>query len=69
MQQNTPRLSRVDILSRIDAIARELESLRRLVVRDFPQPVENFTDSLLGSLGAEPLTDYDYSLDLKRFAS
>ena len=37
----------------------ELQELRRLVGSPRPAPAFNFTECLLGSLGSEPLEDYD----------
>jgi hypothetical protein len=68
MQKIMTISSQNDILSRIDAIARELEDLRRSVLKATPAvKVDNLTDKLLGALGSESISNYDYNLDWERF--
>jgi hypothetical protein len=58
------------IVRRIDMIARELSELRRMVESAFrPEIPSSLTSELLGCLGSEPLDDYDYSDDWRRFGA
>lgn len=55
------------ILNRLDAIMRELESLRRQIIMPSPPPT-NLTDQLFGSLGKGTWEEYELDLDWQRFA-
>jgi hypothetical protein len=68
MQKVSPAFPHDAVLDRIEAITRELEDLRRLILEISSTPASNnFTDDLLGSLGSESITAYDYDLDWERF--
>jgi hypothetical protein len=56
------------ILRRIDAIIRELELLRTLVIAsETQQPAEDLTQKLFGVLGRGNWEEYDLNLDWQRF--
>jgi hypothetical protein len=59
-------IERTKILGQIDRIAQELQALRRML-EDASSPQAGLTAHLLGSLGAEPIEDYDYHLEWVRF--
>jgi hypothetical protein len=59
-------VERVRILEQIDKITQELQELRRMM-EDASPPQADLTARLLGSLGAEPIEDYDYHLEGMRF--
>jgi len=62
------KANRAVIIERIDAIARELSELRKMVNRSFPaEPSRSLTSELLGSLGSEPVEAYDHLLEWERF--
>lgn len=59
------------ILARLDAIMREVAAIRQTLLA-MTEPVTqrgNFTERLLGCLGTEPVSGYDFSLDWQRFAA
>lgn len=58
------------VLDRLETILQEVTLLRQILLRESPptQPVESLTDQLLGCLGEEHLSNYDYSLDWQRFS-
>lgn len=56
------------ILQRIDAIIRELEALRQVVVAaKITPPAENLAQQLFGALGQGSWAEYDLNLDWQRF--
>ena len=59
-------VERARLLEQIDKVTRELQELRRML-EDAPPPQVGLTARLLGSLGAEPIADYDYHLEWVRF--
>ena len=59
-------VERARILEQIDRVTRELQELRRML-EDASSPQMGLTARLLGSLGAEPIEDYDYHLEWVRF--
>lgn len=59
-------VERARILEQIDRVTRELQELRRML-EDTSPPQAGLTAHLLGSLGAEPIEDYDYHLEWMRF--
>jgi hypothetical protein len=59
------------ILARLDEIIKEAIAIRRALLAT-AEPVAqkgNFTERLLGCLGAEPIAAYDFSLDWQRFGA
>jgi len=59
-------VERAGLLEQIDKVTRELQELRRML-EDASPPQADLTARLLGSLGAEPIEDYDYHLEWVRF--
>jgi len=59
-------VERTRILEQIDRVTQELQELRRML-EDASPPQAGLTARLLGSLGAEPIEDYDYHLEWVRF--
>jgi hypothetical protein len=59
-------VERTRILEQIDRVTWELQELRRML-EDASPPQADLTARLLGSLGAEPIEDYDYHLEWVRF--
>ena len=59
-------VERTSILEQIDKITQELQELRRML-KDASPLQTGLTARLLGSLGAEPIEDYDYHLEWVRF--
>lgn len=59
------------ILSRLDAIARELAAIRRALIMPNPTTLAKgtFTEKLLGCLGSESIKNYEYSLDWQRLVA
>ena len=57
------------LLERIDAIARELEALRKAVLTQDRTPERHLTDRLYGALGQGSWDEYDLTLDWQRFSS
>jgi hypothetical protein len=57
------------LLERIDAIARELEELRKAVWLQTQLPERNLTNRLYGALGQGSWDEYDLELDWQRFSS
>lgn len=57
------------LLERIDAIARELEELRKVVWLQAQLPERNLTNRLYGALGQGSWDEYDLELDWQRFSS
>ena len=56
------------VVQRIDAIIRELEELRRLVLREPGEPSdESRIEQLYGALGQGDWSEYDPDLDWQRF--
>ena len=56
------------ILQRIEAIMRELESLRKIVLTaQIESPQENLAQKLFGILGQGNWDEYDSDLDWQRF--
>lgn len=58
-------VERTRILEQIDRVTRQLQELRRML-EDASPPQAGLTARLLGSLGAEPIEDYDYHLEWMR---
>jgi len=58
-------VERTRILEQIDRVTRELQELRRML-EDASPPQAGLTARLLGSLGAEPIENYDYHLEWMR---
>lgn len=58
-------VERTRILEQIDRVTRELQELRRML-EDASPPQVGLAAQLLGSLGAEPIEDYDYHLEWMR---
>ncbi len=59
------------ILARLAEIVKEALAIRRALLAT-TEPVvqkDNFTQRLLGCLGAEPIAAYDFSLDWQRFGA
>jgi hypothetical protein len=56
------------LLTRLDAIIRELEALRRQLIME-PEKVFNLAEKLFGVLGNGSWDEYDPDLDWKRFGS
>jgi len=59
-------VERTRILEQIDKVTKELQELRRMLENASP-PQTDLTARLLGSLGEEPIEDYDYHLEWTRF--
>ncbi|MFB0534592.1 MAG: hypothetical protein ACETWR_06390 [Anaerolineae bacterium] len=59
-------IERARVLEQIDKVTHELQELPRMLEDAFP-PQAGLTARLLGSLGAEPIGDYDYHLEWVRF--
>jgi len=59
-------VERTKILERIDKVTRELQELRRML-EGVSSPQAGLAARLLGSLGEEPIEDYDYHLEWTRF--
>ena len=58
------------ILRRIDAIIRELEELRGMVLRSQVEPAnDNLAQQLYGILGQGNWDEYDLDLDWQRFSA
>ena len=57
------------LLARIDAIIRELENLRRLVVQRSSAPAPHLAERLFGALGQGTWDEYDLDIDWLRFGS
>lgn len=55
------------IAERIDGIIRELEQLRRQLVKPVDRPAQGLTDQLFGALGHGAWREYDLDLDWQRF--
>jgi len=57
------------ILQRIDVIMRELQELRKLVLRTQiePSPANDLAQQLYGALGHGDWDEYDLDLDWQRF--
>ncbi len=53
------------ILNRLDAIMRELDSLRRQIITPSPPPA-NLTDQLFGSLGKGTWEEYELDFNPSR---
>jgi hypothetical protein len=60
--------SPAEILQRIDAIMRELEELRRAIIRSRASlPPDDLAQQLYGVLGQGSWSEYDMDLDWQRF--
>lgn len=59
-------VERTRLLEQIARVIWELQELRRML-EDASPPQAGLTARLLGSLGTEPIEDYDYQLEWMRF--
>jgi hypothetical protein len=56
------------LLQRIDAIMRELQEMRRLLLNQAQQPEEGLVEQLWGALGQGDWEEYHENLDEERFS-
>lgn len=56
------------LLQRIDAMMRELQEMRRLLLNQAQQPEEGLVEQLWGALGEGNWDEYQENLDAERFA-
>ena len=56
------------IRKRLDVILQEVAAIQRVIESETRPADENYTEKLLSCLGKEPIADYDFALDWRRFA-